>query len=172
MDSVRLICNHLTWTSTLKCIFSAEVFTKTLPPPALLSPPFSPASSHTLSVPDVSVNDTVVSLLENQAISQSTQANIQTKLFLEKKSGVWFLSQTLIVVSQNSDNLGNCGLFCLFGLMRWVMPFVLIISGVVDPKHYAVSALGDLGQAALPLGFSIEFSSIIYILYVSKVSSI
>lgn len=146
MDSVSLICSHLTWTSTLRCVLSVGVFMKTPALPALLSLPFSPTSSHTLSVRDASVNDTVVSLLESQAISQSTQANIQTKLFLGKKRGVWFLSQTLTVVSQNSDDLGNCGLFCLFGLMRWVMPFILITSGVVDPKHCAVPTLGDVSK--------------------------
>lgn len=55
------------------------------------------------------------------------------------------------MISQNSDNWGNCGLFCLFDLISWVMSLVLIISGVVEPKHYVIPALGDLRQTALPL---------------------
>lgn len=61
------------------------------------------------------------------------------------------MSQTLIMVSQISDNCGNCGVFCLFDLISWVMSLVLIISGVVEPKHYAMPALGDLRQTALLL---------------------
>lgn len=55
------------------------------------------------------------------------------------------------MVSQASDNWGNCGLLCLFDLISGVMSLVLIISEVVEPKHYAILVLADLGQAALPL---------------------
>lgn len=115
---------------------------------------------------------------ESQSNQPDNPSQNQNKTLPRKKqqqhTRVSFLSQTLIImISQNSDNWGNCGLFCVFDLISWVTLLVLIIYGVVEPKHYAIPALGGLRQITLSLWFSIiKFSSIIYILYISKVPSI